>query len=269
MKYLLISLLVISLALFFSCASKDDLPPLVSAESLNFDNQGGKDSVIINSSENWTIDGVYTVNSANEKGGVLWGLVYNLEKGKFVTNNLNVPLELHGLGKLVSGLLPDNGVTIERLDNNKIVVAFKQNFAYNDFNIAIDLKGDTWQKTIIVKQPTADKFTVESIVYQLGDDGAESIYWKDSPKREVEVTDAAAKVVLNPYDFASVYSQFKSDDVNSFYWVSAFDAPEVKIPHGISSKDGELYYVDKETFSYCSQVRSSINFMDINKGAKY
>lgn len=131
------------------------------------------------------------------------------------------------------------------------------------------MKGDTWQKTIIVKQPTADKFTVESIVYRLGDDGAESIYWKDSPKREVEVTDAAAKVVLNPYDFASVYSQFKSDDVNSFYWVSAFDAPEVKIPHGISSKDGELYYVDKETFSYCSQVRSSINFMDINKGAKY
>lgn len=256
-KHLSICIFALILISLFSC-SKDDVSLInPSSSQLNFEGEGGQESISFKSG-NWKIKEV--INQDNNHN--VFGNIYSSD-GKLIEENK--VLRLDGLGSL-EAIWSDKGFTIERDVETSMIVRLDENFTKENFGFIIYLESGNETKQVSVNQKPSQGYEIKSIKYTIGSSGRDSIFVEKGNIHSFNNNSSEEhSLLLEPFNGVFEFSQFVSNEKGAYPWTQT-DSTMVEVPTQII--DDEVITNDRKS-PYSNEItkkesRFKENTVEIN-----
>ncbi len=236
MKHLSITIFALILISLFSC-SRDDVSLInPSSSQLNFEGEGGQESISFKNRD-WKITKV--INQNNNQN--IFGNIYSSDGNLIQENKI---LRLDGLGSL-EAIWSNKGFIIEREAETSMTVRLDENFTKENFGFIIYLESGNETKQVSVNQKPSQGYEIKSIKYTIGSSGSDSIFVKKGKIHSFNINSSMEQTLsLEPFNDVSEFSQFESNEKGAFPWTQA-DSIMVEIPTQIIN--GEIISNDRES----------------------
>lgn len=235
MNHLRHTILFLMLISLFSCSKEDESLNNPSRSQLNFEGEGGQESIALPSGE-WKITKV--INQNNHQN--IFGNIYSPSGNLLQKNNL---LLLNGLGSL-EAVWSNKGFVIERETETAMTIHLDENFTEENFGFMIYLESGNASKQISINQKPFEGYELKNIKYSIDNSAVDSVFIQKGKTYTFNINSTVQQTLsLDPFHDAFEFSQFESNVKGAFPWAQR-DSIMVETPS--QRINGELFTTNRQ-----------------------